>query len=143
MSRTKCLIVGDFLDLIFTSKSVPKMALFGQNGPQNGPPRGRERPPPGFFCPNVPPIPPPGAGRRFGAGPVTIPESHFFTRVAPGALLLMKSGPERGGGGDLGLKANSARIGLLLYTVFHFKTASVCPPGGIPGLWRRACDLGS
>ena len=134
MGGTKCLIYGDLLNLIFAPKSVLKMGLFGQNGPQNGPPRGRKRPPPGFFCPNVPPIPPPGAGRRFGAGPVTIPESHFFTRVASGGLLLSKSGAEPGGGGETGLRREiiCIRTGLFLYIMFYFKTARVCPLGQFP-----------
>ena len=36
MGGKKCLIGRDFLDLIFAPKSVLKMDLFGQNGPQNG-----------------------------------------------------------------------------------------------------------
>ena len=124
----------DFLDLIFAPKSVLKMALFGQNGPQNGPPRGRERPPPGFFCPNVPPIPPPGAGRRFGAGPVTIPESHFFTRVASGGLLLVKVGPEPGGGDALGLTRKSARIEFFLWSLLLNKSARAKP---LAAIWAR------
>ena len=70
--------------------------------------------------------------RRFGAGPVTIPESHFFMRVASGGLLLSKSGAEPGGGGETGLRWESKRIELFLCIMFHFKTARVRPLGQFP-----------
>ena len=115
-----------------SSKSVLKKALFGQNGSQNGPIRGRKRPTPGYFCQNVTPIPSRRDGRRFGADPVTIPENHIFARVASGGLLLSKSGAERGGGGETGLRRESKRIELFLCIMFHFKTARVCPLGQFP-----------
>ena len=116
----------------FRPKKRAQNGPFWPKWPLNGPPRGQARPLPGFFCARVLPIPPPRGGRRFGTGSVTIPESHFFTRVAPGALLLMKSGAEPGGGGEMGLRQESARIELFLYIAFYFKTSRACPLGQFP-----------
>ena len=112
-----------------------KKALFGQNGSQNGPIRGRKRPAPGYFCRNVTPIPSRRDGRRFGADPVTIPENHIFARVASGGLLQVKVGPEPGFGDAWGLTRKSARIEFFLWSLLLNKSARAKP---LAAIWSVA-----
>ena len=120
-----------------------KKALFGQNGSQNGPIRGRKRPAPGYFFQNVTPIPSRRDGRRFGADPVTIPENHIFARVASGGLLLVKVGPEPGGGGALGLTRKPARIEFFLWSQLLLnKSARAKPLAAIWARWSVPKDWG-
>ena len=132
MGGKKCLFFSRFFGPYFRPKKRAQDGPFWPKWPPKWPAARPGKAAARLLCPNVPPIPPPGAGRRFGAGPVIIPESHFFTRVASGGLLLSKSGAEPGGGGETGLRRESVRSGLLLCIMFHFKTARACPLGQFP-----------
>ena len=66
MWATKCLIYRDFLALLFASKSVLKMGLFGQMALKMGHRAAKKGRRPAFFAPMYPPHHPRGVGGGLG-----------------------------------------------------------------------------